>query len=464
MSITESQLPGPKGLPILGNLLKIDVNNMHNQMERWAEEYGKVYRLSLPIANLVVITDPVITQIILKNRPYKFVRMTKLDRILRREGIHGVFNAEGDEWELHRRMVTKGLDVKHQKDFFPQMLRTVERLHNKWSKNADNGEIIDLQSDFLRFTVDITSSLAFGYEMNTIEQDGGVVQDHMEKIFPMIFKRINAPIPWYKVFRTKEDREYDKALSEVNKLVDDFIIQGRKRLKDNPKLRENPKNFLEAILVAAEEEEDFGDKEVKGNLLTLLLAGEDTTAHTLSWAIFLLTKFPESQERLINESIEILGDSKWLENYDDHNKFEYLDGISNETMRLKPVAPILLFEPTEKVEIEGYVFEKGQLLLLETRYASIQDEHFTDGETFNPARWIKETKCPVHNMNSFVPFGGGPRYCPGRNLAILEIEMVLSMLFKNFKVEMVTPHEDVKEIMAFTMMASDYKIKLTHRN
>ena len=464
MPITVKELRGPKGLPILGNLFNLDLKNMHNQMEAWADEFGSVFRLPLPTGDFAVVTEPEVIQAILKDRPHKFVRMAKMDKVLRGSGVHGVFNAEGDDWDLHRRMVTKGLDVKHQKDFFPQMLRTTERMFKKWSKNADNEEIIDLQSDFLRYTVDVTASLAFGYEMNTIEEEGGVVQNHLEKIFPMVFKRINDPIPWHKIIRSKKDKEYDHALENINVLIDDFIAQGRQRLKVDPSLREHPKNFIEAILVAAEEEEDFNDEHVKGNLLTLLMAGEDTTAHTLVWAIYLLTKYPETQERLIKESQTILGDDQWLQEYADHSKFAYLDGVANEAMRLKPVAPLLLFQPTEKAEIGGYVFEKDQRILVQTRRAGLQDENFTEAKDFKPSRWVKESKCPMHNMSSFVPFGGGPRYCPGRNLAMLEIEMVLSMLFKNFEVEMINPHDEIKEIMAFTMMASDYKIRLKHRS
>lgn len=104
------------------------------------------------------------------------------------------------------------------------------------------------------------------------------------------------------------------------------------------------------------------------------------------------------------------------------------------------------------------------LLLVQSRYAAMLEENFSDAKDFKPSRWLRESKCPVHNNESYIPFGGGPRFCPGKNLAILEIRLVLSMLLKNFDIEMITPHMDVKEIMAFTMMASDFKVKLTNRS
>ena len=84
----------------------------------------------------------------------------------------------------------------------------IERLHKKWEKNSESVLPSDIQRDLLRFTVDITTSL-FGFSMNTLEQEGSAIQDQMEKIFPIIFKRVNMPIPWCKIIRLKSDKEFD---------------------------------------------------------------------------------------------------------------------------------------------------------------------------------------------------------------------------------------------------------------
>lgn len=458
-------LPGPKGIPIFGSGFDVKLDDLHNDFARWAMEYGDIYKLKLGPHTHVVVSNPEMIQEILKLRPKEFIRMKKLDNILKDQGIHGVFNAEGEDWKLHRMIVAKGLDVKHQEAFFPYMLVCIERLYNKWKKAAENNEVIDIQRDFLRFTVDVTTYLAFAYEMNTIEEKGGVIQDHLEKIFPMIFKRINAPLPLYKIWRTRADKEFDNAVVETRKLVSEFIENGRKRIAENPALRENPSTVLEAILVAAETEEDFGEEEVRGNLMTLLMAGEDTTAHTLAWSIYLLTK--EENRDLISELRkeidDLLGDDHWLKEYSSHKKFHYLEGVANESMRIQPVAPLLLNEPTEDIDIMGYHFEKGRRIVILTRVGANNDAYFSDAYKMIPERWTQTSQCPFHNTHAFMPFGAGPRYCPGRNLAYLEIKLVLSMLYKNFDVEMVTDHKDIREIMAFTMMASDYKVRLKLR-
>lgn len=463
MPITLKELPGPKGVPLFGNLFKLDLPNLHNQIEDWADEHGDVFLLNLGISNQLVVTRPSLIQKILSARPNEFIRQQKMDMVIRQAGVNGVFNAEGDDWKLHRDMVAKGLDVKHQKDFYPLMLPIIERLYNKWEQEAEKGEPYDIQRDLFRFTVDITSSLAFGFPMNTLEQEGSAIQDHMEKVFPMIFKRINQPIPWYKIIKNKADKEFDLAVVEMNTLIDEFIDSARKRISADPKLKEKPNNVIEAILNAADEEDSFTDEHVRGNLATLLLAGEDTTAHTLIWMLYLLTKNPELQEGIRNEVDEVLGENNWTKNYDNNNKLKYIEGMAMESMRFKPVAPVLLFEATADIELEGILFKKGQRILTQNRPAALSDENFTDALSIKPERWLKSGKCPVHNTDAFTPFGGGPRYCPGRNLAILEIRMVISMLFKNFDIEMVTPHDGINEIMAFTMMSSPFKVKLSKR-
>ncbi len=464
MATSVKNLPGPKGFPVVGNMFSLDLPDLHNQLQKWAHEYGDVYKLDLGLFTHLVIAKPSMIQTILSERPQKFVRSEKLRSVILDAGVHGVFNAEGADWSKHRPIVAKGLDVRHQKDFYPSIEPVLERLYNKWKKDADSGMPFDIQKDLFRFTVDVTSSLAFGYPMNTIEQEGSAIQDHMAKVFPMMFRRINQPIPWYKWYRTAADKEYDVAVKEMNRLVDEFIVNARQRLIDYPEMRENPPSVIEAILVAAEEDEAFTDADVRGNLLTLLMAGEDTTAHTLTWFIYLLTQEEEVCKSIRKEADEILGTNLWAERYEQNAQLKYLEGAAFEAMRFKPVAPMLLWEAAEDVEIEGVFIEKGQRILTHHRYGAVLDTHFTDAERFKPERWLKESRCPVHKTEAFTPFGGGPRYCPGRNLAILEIRMVMAMLLKNFEIELVTEYSDVKEIMAFVMMSKGYQVRLKPRN
>ncbi|MBI1838397.1 MAG: cytochrome P450 [Flavobacteriia bacterium] len=465
MSYEKIKKTGPKGLPFIGNLHQIKFDKLHQYIENWVDQYGEIYQLKLGPSKFTVITKPDIIQAILKARPDDFLRLQKMDKVLRAEGVHGVFNAEGEEWKIHRKIVAKGLDVKHQQQFFPSIVKTLERFYNKMENVASRNEEYCIQNDLLRFTVDVTTSLVFGQEMNTLEQEGGIIQEHMEKLFPVIFKRINEPIPFHKIYRSKKDKDFDIAVHEIDKLIDQFIAVGRERLELNPILKLNPDNLLEAIIVAAEEEHLFSDKEIKGNLLTLLMAGEDTTAHSMAWAILLLSQRPDIQDKLNEEADAILGTDSFLNTYEKHSELSYTEAVINESMRMKPVAPLLLIEASKDVTVKELQFKKGAKIILNSRKGANEDVNFSSSKDFNPERWLRKTDhgCPMHNLDAYIPFGSGPRFCPGKNLALLEMKLILSTISKHYRIELMTPFDEVHEIMAFTMMASDYKIKLVKR-
>ena len=464
MAIEYKDFPGPKGIPLLGNVLQVTEESIHNDIQKWGDEYGPVFKFRLGHIPLIGIVDHEIIGEILRERPDGFMRQTKMGEILKEAGAHGLFTAEGDEWKLQRKIITKGLDVKHQQTFFPSILTSTERLFNKWNTLANSTEVANVQQDLFRFTVDVTTSLAFGIDMNTQEQSGGVIQDHMEKIFPTIFKRINSPLRLHKIYKTKKDRAFDKACDAVQSIVSDFVTDGRERLKKKPELKESPENMLDAILVAADEEGGLATKDITGNLLTILLAGEDTTSHSLAWAASILIERPDIQEKCFEEVNSILGDKPFMDSFSLHTEMKYTEAVIMEALRLKPVAPLMLFEPLDDVVIKGFEFKKGDRLLTHMRYSYMQDENFSRASEMIPERWLKgQTQCPHHNPQAFTPFGSGPRFCPGRNLAMLEMKMVLSMLIKNFKISTKTPQENIKEVMAFTMMPSTFEVTLQKR-
>lgn len=460
MSISFKQLPGPKGLPLIGCLHRARLSSLHTFFEESALEFGDIYKVRLGLTGLTVIAQPELIQKILKSRPLHFRRASKLDEVMRREDINGLFNAEGEDWKVHRRIVTRGLDIKHLQKFFPAMSAITGRFHQNMENAARSGKPYRVQEDLLKYTVDVTTSLAFGIDMNTLQQSKGTIQDQMEKIFPMIFRRINSPFAWYKYYSTSKDHAFEKALRTIEMQIDEFIEVGRKRIALSTYQNDKPENILDALLIAAEEEETITDREIKSNLLTLLMAGEDTTAHSLAWAIYMICKHPEVQQKLKEESHRVLKGDNYLREYSEHQLLIYTNAVIQETLRLKAVAPVMLAEPIEDIELDGYRFTKGSRLVLLTRSSGMREEHFSSAHLFNPDRWLMTGQCPVHVPDSMMPFGHGPRLCPGKNLAILEMKLVLSMIAKNFSLELTEPGQNVKENMAFTMMPDDFTVDI----
>ena len=245
-----------------------------------------------------------------------------------------------------------------------------------------------------------------------------------------------------------------------------MVRETRERMKENPQLMDLPTSFLEAILSAVEREESgFSDEEVFANAGTLLLAGEDTTANSIAWCIHYLTKYPEYFGRIRSEVDALVQPGSSVLDLDQTNSLPILDAFTNEVMRLRPVAPLMAVEANFDVDIMGYQIPKGTTVHILARKMATLNSNFVNASEFDPERWLEVeslTHSP-HNRRAFIPFGAGPRLCPGRNLALLEIRMVLAMICRNFDLEAVQGDNTVTERMAFTMMPANLRVRLNRR-
>jgi cytochrome P450 len=452
-----SDLPGPRGLPVLGNALQIESTSLHLTAEKWSRTYGEVFRFRIGPRQLVVLSNPETIATALRDRPDGFRRTTRMSRIATEMGFNGVFTASGEAWRRQRPMVMAGFDPGRIKAYFPALVKVTERFERRWQRAAAAGETIELQADLMRYTVDVTAGLAFGADINTIESDTDVIQQHLDKILPSLFKRLFAPFPTWRWLR---NRSLDKHVDALQSAVTQFIAQARARMEANTALRSQPANLIEAMIAARDTQgSGVADADVAGNVLTMLLAGEDTTANTLAWMIYLLSRHPEALRRAREEVV-----GKNLLRYEDVSALPYVDACINETMRLKPVAPILLLEPIRDTKLGGVELPAGTVIMCLMRAGATDERRFADAQAFEPARWL--SGAPASSAKRVaMPFGAGPRLCPGRYLAILEMKMVMAMLLSRFEIESVTTPDggEAKEQLAFTMSAVGLRLRLRAR-
>ena len=260
---TLRDLPGPRGLWLLGNLHRIRFDRIHLILEDWAEQYGEIFRIRIGPHRIAVISDRSAIHRILVQRPEGFRRTRMLESVATEMRLKGVFAAEGEDWRRQRRIVTAALNRAKLADFFPTLAVTVGRLQRRWERAADASEPVDLCRDLMRFTVDVTMQLAFGVDANTLETPGPVIQRHLDKVFPVLHRRVNAAFPWWRYIRLPSDRALDRALAALEREVGDMVRATRERMAAEPERRAAPTNFLEAILGAVESEDSgFTDAEI----------------------------------------------------------------------------------------------------------------------------------------------------------------------------------------------------------
>jgi cytochrome P450 len=455
-------LPGPRRLPLAGNALQVRPDTLHLTAERWADRYGPLYRFDLGKRKIVVVGNAETLNALLRDRPEGFRRWREILQITEEVGKVGVFAAEGDDWRRTRRLAVTALNSNHLQRYFEIVSTCTERLYGRLLAAAESGQSFEIGQALSAFTVDVTSALAFGQDLNTLERGDDELQEHLHRVFQMTNRRLFLSFPYWRYFKLPADRALDRSMEAIEKAVTGFMEETRGRIAARPELREEPENFLESMIAAQETEGTFSDDEIMGNVFTLLLAGEDTTSHSMAWTIWSLARRPAIQAKWADEAHDVLGEQPYPTEYETIESFRYGEGVLRESMRLTPVVPITGLEPLVDTEVEGVHIPAGTRLFLLHRYAGLHST--VRAEEFKPERWLdEEEELPVPDQKSFLTFGAGPRFCPGRNLAFLEAKTALGMIARNFEIELDPAAPPVTELLGFTMSPKGLRVRLRER-
>jgi cytochrome P450/nitrite reductase/ring-hydroxylating ferredoxin subunit len=453
-------LSGPRGWPLVGNTFQLSPSRAHQVFEGWAAEHGPLFVVRVP-GPVVVASSPELCAQILRARPETYRRASQIERVFEELGISGVFSVEGDAWRAQRRLAVEALAPRHLRGFYPTLRQVTERLSRRWERAADAGQPVDMVEELKLFTVDVTTALTFGRDFNTIDQAGDdLIQRRLELLFPAFNRRILAPIPLWRFIRLPRDRRLDRTMVELRVWLEGLVAESRSRLAAEPE--RPPATFLEAMLAARDESgSPFSDAVIFGNLITMLLAGEDTTAYTLAWAVHELCDHADGVAALGLEA-DAFPDAV-PGSFEEASRLPYAGAVANEAMRLRPVAPILLMEAIVDTTLGDLHVPAGTAVAVLSRPAARDAGSFARPEAFQPERWLDPPLPGPHDAGVHIPFGTGPRICPGRSLALLEMRVLLSMLYGRFDVIREGKAADVRERFAFTMHPTGLKVRLRRR-
>jgi len=169
-------------------------------------------------------------------------------------------------------------------------------------------------------------------------------------------------------------------------------------------------------------------------------------------------------ERLRSEADEVFGEAELVDSLEAAGRLRYAEAVAHEVLRMRSPAPVIPLENQVDIILGDLFVPQGSAIELMTRLPAMSDEHFSQAECFHPERWLKdEPQAGAHNARSSVPFGSGPRICPGRALALLEMRMVLSLIARHFDLKRVGKAEEVREMTAFVMTPVGIRLQLEKR-
>lgn len=458
-----AELPGPPGLPLIGNLHQFKAGRFHAQLEDWARQYGPLYRLRLRSLTAVGISEPGLIQEVLRQRPTLVRRSPRLAAVIEETGFRGLFTAEGERWKRQRRLVMHALRPEITRHFFPIIHSVTERLRARWSDAVRRHAQVNVARDLKRYSIDVMTWLSMGVDIDTLQHEDDPLQDDVELWFSTIGQRMSAVVPHWRHIKLPADRRADAMQARLMATVQRLIERARLQLRAEPARASCPTNILEALVAARDlPGSEFDDEDVVGNVATMLFAGEDTTATTMAWLLHFLAETPDAARHAAQEADTTMSGDATVTRHEQLEQLRYLEAAATESMRLKPIAPLQGMCANVDLDLAGLQVPAGTLMFLLPRLHATDAASYPEPALFRPERFLAgHTVDDAHR--SFFPFGGGPRFCPGRYLAMVKIRMVVSMVLRNFHLGVDLGGAAVREHYTMTLGPTSLPVRLSLR-
>lgn len=459
----------------------------------WFLEHGAVYKLAFGPKAFVVVSDAVVARHILRENAFSYDKGVLAD-ILEPIMGKGLIPADLDTWKLRRRVIAPGFHALYLEAMVKIFTNCSRRSISKFDEllereNLQGGKTIelDLEAEFSNLALDIIGLGVFNYEFGSVMKESPVIK----AVYGTLFEaehRSTFYIPYWKVpfmrWIVPRQRKFQNDLKVINDCLDGLIKNAKdtRQETDVEKLQQRDySNLKDASLLRFLVDmrgADVDDRQLRDDLMTMLIAGHETTAAVLTWAVFLLAQNPSKMRKAQKEIDSVLGEGE--PTYELIKKLEYIRLIVVEALRLYPQPPLLIRRSLKSDKLpggyngneDGYEIPVGTDIFISV-YNLHRSPYFWDcPNEFEPERFLVEKKSEdiegwdgfdpsrspgalypneIISDFSFLPFGGGPRKCVGDQFALMESTVALAMLLQKFDVELKGSPESVELVTGATI-------------
>lgn len=419
------QIPGPRGLPLLGVMPEM-VSDMLGLFTKTAREHGGIAQFKLLNKSYFLVTDPDYVKYILQDNYKNYIRGRSVEtgRVLLGNGLPLI---DGDFWLRERRLLQPAFHRERLGKLASTATDVIGSALDSCSQRIQTRPTLDMDEEMMRLTLTIIIKSMFSADIDDKILGLSHAFNVASKFMLWRSQQMWAPPLWFPVPRNVE---YNRAFKVLNETIYPLIESGRKEPKDD---------LLSMLLEMrdAETGEGMTDQQARDEVVTIFFAGHETTAATMTWAFYLLSQHPEIEEKMRSEVKSILGDRK--PTFADLPKLTYMQQVIQEVLRLYPAAYLFAREAVQDDVLDGYPIPANTLIFI-TPYITHRDPTlWPDPEKFDPERFTPE-QVANRPKQIYYPFGEGPHICIGNNFAMMEMQLILIMTLQRFRLKLVPNH------------------------
>ena len=387
----------------------------------FGRNYGDVSYTRIGLSELYMINDPLLIEEVLMGRHRECIKDASTRQLMPLVGT-GLLTSEGDLWKRQRKLASPPLSPKRIAGYADTMVACAERECGSFRAE----EVRDVHADMMRLTLEIVGKTLLGVDPGgEAERISSIVETAMD-YFDKQFWSYQAILPEW--VSTKERRAFRAATRELDRIM--YAIIARARTQGDEA------EHLIARLASARDEDGapMSDAQLRDEAVTMLLAGHETTALTLSYAVYLLSQNPDIAERARQEVDGKLGERPAA--IGDLAQLKYVDAVVRESLRLYPPAFAIGREVVTPFTVGGYELPKGAQITVSPFVLQRDARFFPEPERFMPERWLTARE-PALPRFAYFPFGGGPRVCIGNHFAMMEATLVLATMLQQLELTVV---------------------------
>jgi cytochrome P450 len=403
------------------------MRNYEPFMARTLEEYGPIVLINLPKTHTVLTNHAPFVQEMMR-RPEDFPRMERARRLVGQLLGDNIVTAEGEPWRKMREMMSPPFRAKHVQAMVTGMQAEVMAMLGRWQGAITTQAPLEMNYELGRLALSILGRTMLG--LGSVGEEAAMMGKALTETMTQVFEDSHSLFVW-RLPPTPRNLRFWYWRQKLYQLVDAIIDRRRHELEKLPTGEDGPTDLL-SIMLRASEGEGLSTVELRGQLLTMLLAGHETTATALTWTLFHISANYEVYERLVEESAVVTTEGLTVEAM---RNLGFTERVIKESMRMDPPVPLLARQTVADVQLGDYKVPARTIMMLPIRLIHNNPHFWEEPTQFQPDRFLQPLV-----PGSYLPFVLGPHTCLGMNFAMTEMKAVLSLILNHgYHFEMVHP-------------------------